>query len=86
MKYTVQYQYRRRESSRPDDYGQEFEISTEDGQVLIPNIGDHVSFHDEQGIKGVVENRTFFYFSNNLCSINIVVTDSDVDSGRLAKA
>jgi hypothetical protein len=61
------------------------------GPLLIPNIGDHVIFlrpkgdDDEGQIDGIVENRLFMYLAQGICSVNIVVTESDVDDGRLIK-
>lgn len=66
---------------------------------LLPIIGDHVVFCRAGGrekadgtyesftqqIEGVVENRLFFHFTQNMVAINIVVTDSNVNSGLLIK-
>ncbi|MGB3552074.1 MAG: hypothetical protein WA993_15405 [Candidatus Binatus sp.] len=68
------------------------DIEADDGGLLlIPNIGDHVVFlraADGGGtkqIEAVVENRLFLYLAPNICTVNIVVTDSEVDTGRLIK-
>jgi hypothetical protein len=66
---------------------------------LLPNIGDHIVFfragseYDEnkklvsktEQIEGVVENRLFFFFTQGHVGVNIVVTDSKTDSGKLIK-
>ncbi|MET4808363.1 hypothetical protein [Limibacillus sp. MBR-115] len=90
MRYSVTYQYRPKDSSRPLDYGQSVEISS-DGKdlILLPNIGDHVSFPDADEIRGIVENRLFHYpemgEAEDVCVINIVVTKSEEDWGKLIK-
>lgn len=69
-----------------------------DGWLLLI-IGDHVIFcwaggrEKEDGtyesftqqIKGIIENRLFFHFTQNMVAVNIVVTDSDVNGGLLIK-
>lgn len=92
MEYHVNFQYRPTDAIRPEDEPMRVTIkSTEGGLLLIPNIGDHVSFvragagNQSQQITGVVENRLFLYLAQDVCSVNIVVTDSDTDSGKLIK-
>ena len=88
MKHTVRFQYRPQSAARPHDHEQAFDISTESGPVLLPEIGDHVEAQGDDTIRGVVENRTFLYLqisSETVCKITIVVTDIDVDAGRLMK-
>ncbi|WP_373085284.1 hypothetical protein [Sneathiella sp.] len=89
MKYTVNFQYRPADSDRPLDESQSIELSNKnDSLLLLPNIGDHVLMPSDDNINGVVENRLFMYFESDkedLCIINIVVTDSEVDQGKLLK-
>ena len=87
MKCKIEFQYRPRKRTRPDDYVQEIKI---DPTLLVPCIGDHVDF-DEQGWEGtyVVENRLFSYVRTSgepWLVINIVVTDSDTPEGLLSKS
>lgn len=87
MKCKIEYQYRPKTRSRPDDTVQEVII---DPALPVPNIGDHVHI-DEEGWDGylVVENRLFSYMrgsSEPWLIINIVLTDSAVDSGKLLKS
>jgi len=88
MKHRIQYQYRPRDAGRPRDYAQQFDLATEEGPILLPSIGDHVSMEKDAELDGVVENRNFHYISvggETICLINIVLTDSNVDVGRLIK-
>jgi hypothetical protein len=96
MRFKIEYQYRPRGSARPYDYVQEFDMQGNEATFWpIPNVGDHVSIEREGFGKGegggisVVESRTFFYAgsaNDPFCAINIVLTDSDVDPGRLIKS
>ena len=95
MKYRVAFQYRPKNQSRPEDHEQSFDLTGGDEVeefLLIPNIGDHVFLPDEdseKGDKGVVESRSFFYQRGGddmWCLVNIVLTDSDVDVGKLIKS
>jgi hypothetical protein len=97
MKFKVEFQYRPKESQRPYDYVQEFDMKGDDTTFhAIPAVGDHVHMRGDGYGKGevgssicIVENRTFFYGGTSddpYCAINIVLTDSDVDSGRLIKS
>jgi hypothetical protein len=67
--------------------------------ALLPNIGDHVIFlraasREKNGgyesytqqIEGVVENRLFAYLSQDFVTVNIVVTDSEVEHNMLIKS
>jgi hypothetical protein len=95
MRFKVEYQYRPQDNARPLDYVQSFDMQGNEATFLpIPNIGDHVSIEEAGFGKGdgssicVVESRTFFYAgsaNDPFCAINIVLTDSDVDPGRLIK-
>lgn len=98
MKYRVQFQYRPKDSARPLDYGQAFDVTGGDRDggadefLLLPNVGDHVDLPDEgdeKGDFGKVENRLFCYQrlgDEMLCLINIVITDSDVGFDKLMKS
>jgi hypothetical protein len=92
MKHRIRFQYRPSGDARPEDYEQPFNLATEDGPVLLPEIGDHVDVQvdpeHELQITGIVENRTFTYITmqqETWCLITIVVTNSPVDWGRLMK-
>ena len=92
MKHYVYLQYRPRDAARPEDEPMRFEVKSEDGGLLlVPNIGDHVVFlrpkgaDGEEQIEGIVENRLFYYLGRDTCTINVVVTDSDVSSAILIK-
>ena len=66
---------------------------------VIPSIGDHVVFFRAGGeygadgksvskvkqVQGIVENRTFQYFTEGTVEVNAVVTDSKRDWGDLIK-
>ena len=90
MEYRVQFQYRPKDSDRPHDYGQSFDLTGgADAFLLLPDIGDHVELPTDDAISGVVENRLFTYMrlgDRVTCLISVVVTDSEVDLGRLMKA
>ena len=86
MKCKIEFQYRAKKDSRPQDYVQEVAI---DPALPLPCIGDHVAC-DEQGWEGnyVVENRLFSYVRTSgepWLVVNIVVTDSDTPEGLLVK-
>ena len=92
MKYRVQFQYRPKNSARPLENGQEFNVIGDlQSFLLIPNIGDHVELPGdgkEGGAPRVVEHRYFNYKRVNdemFCFIKIAITDSDVDPARLMK-
>lgn len=81
-----------------DVTGKALDIVFENGG-LIPNIGDHVIFCRAGGERdgngnyvskieqkqGVVENRLFVFFNADHVVVNIVVTDSQTNSGLLIK-
>jgi hypothetical protein len=88
MRYVVQFQHRPRNSTRPVDCAQDFEVDNDKEALLIPQIGDHVQMSEAEGFSGIVENRQFTYITaagKTSCYINIVLTDSDVDQGCLIK-
>jgi hypothetical protein len=95
MQHRVRYQYRPRDSVRPLDYEQTFEIDTDGGPVILPSIGDHAFVQDKSEttdpIKGIVEHRTFHYLRDDgdsesaICLITIIITESDVGLDRLMK-
>lgn len=95
MKYNVNFQYRPKDKPRPEDEtmldvsGRALDIEFQDSG-LIPNIGDHVVFcragsKGVEQVEGVVENRLFFFFTRGHVGVNIVVTDSETNSGQLIK-
>jgi hypothetical protein len=92
MRFKVEFQYRPKGNARPNDYVQEFDMAgDEETFFAIPNIGDHVHIEGEGYGKGflVVESRLFSYFGkpdDPYCVVNIVLTDSDVDQGKLLKS
>ena len=90
MQHRVRFQYRPRDSARPEDHEQDFDLVTDEGPVLLPAIGDHVYIEGRTGedpTSGIVENRTFSYLRppNTICLITVVLTDSPIDQGRLMK-
>ena len=93
MKYYINIQYRPKHRERPEDEPMMVDIRSENGDFTpIPNMGDHVVFtrpigngNKSQQIEGVVENRLFTYLVQDICTVNIVVTDSDTDFGILIK-
>ena len=85
MQHRVRFQYRPKGSARPLDYEQGFDLTTDDGPVLLPSIGDHVEVQGYE-MDGVVDNRTFIYLTiggQKQCLITVVLTDNDIDSDRI---
>lgn len=76
--------------------GEVMTIVLENGGAL-PNVGDHVHFHragskkNANGdyepttisVEGVVENKLFRFFTSEEVFVNIVVTDSSDEVGRM---
>jgi hypothetical protein len=96
MKYSVDYQYRPKGKTRPNDDGQllPFEINGKANLVLLPNIGDHVHIGAAQSgqssIFGRVTSRLFAYQELSdgsvTCHVNIVVDEvDDSEFGKLIK-
>ena len=91
MRFKVEFQYRPKDHTRPNDYVQEFDMHGKEGIFFpIPDIGDHVCIEGEgYGDKAlVVENRLFSYAGkpqDPYCVVNIVLTDSNVSPGILVK-
>lgn len=97
MKYTIDYQYMPKNSSRPIDDGEIITIEAQDtsgNTVLIPNVGDYVSIDNSQDggersdFSGKVRSRLFRYIRSQndiFCHINIVVEETDDDFGKLVK-
>jgi len=82
MKYSLQYQYKGPGDQRPQDYVQQDVLTLNAGDaVVIPNVGDSVELMltrpNEVDVYKVVS-RDFSYVGD-WCSINIVVTDLDVN-------
>ena len=96
MNYSVNYQYRPKGKTRPNDDGQivSIKIDATTTVVLLPNIGDHVHIGATQigqsAIKGCVASRYFIYQETGdgktTCHVNIVIDEVD-DSvfGQLIK-
>ncbi len=86
MKYSIQYQYRPKGKTRPNDDGELVPITVND-ETTLPNIGDHVhigaTVSGERGIFGVVASRLFCYQKTDsgevFCSMNIVLDECDDD-------
>ncbi len=80
MKYKIEFQYKARGSSRPEDVVQDEAIGFEQGEfVPIPDVGDSVEYKyggKEEAFK--VVSRHFTYV-NNWCVVNIVVMDISDD-------
>lgn len=82
MKYTLQYQYKGPDDARPQDYGQQDDLTIRDGEpFVVPNVGDGVtvmlSAADKVRAYKVVSR--LFSYGGGWCHINIVVTDMDGD-------
>ena len=78
MKYTIQFQYKPTNYSRPQSKGQDETIVIEDGgYVPLPDIGDSVSYQESgRTVSRKVLTRHFSY-RGEWCDVNIVVTDLD---------
>ncbi len=87
MNYSVNYQYRPKGKTRPNDDGQlvPFKIDAANNVVLLPNIGDHVHIGATQSghssIAGCVASRFFMYQETGdgsvTCHVNIVIDEVD---------
>jgi hypothetical protein len=96
MNYSINYQYRPKGKTRPNDDGQlvRLNIDSTTNVVLLPNIGDHVHIGATQNgqlsISGLVASRYFMYQETGdgsvYCHVNIVI-DEVVESvsGQLIK-
>jgi hypothetical protein len=88
-RYVVRFQYRPKDSVRPVDEAQDVPMDdiVADEPALVPNIGDHVDFDPPGRWWGVVEARLFRYIALPgvpvTCLVNVVLTDSDTEIGRL---
>ena len=82
MKYSLQYQYKAPDDQRPQDYVQQDVLTLNAGDaVVIPNVGDSVTLMLTRPNKVdcyKVVSRDFSYVGD-WCSINIVVTDLDIN-------
>ncbi len=96
MKYSIDYQYLPKGSSRPIDDGEIVGIEATDatGTVILPNVGDFVSVDnstdggERSNFAGKVRSRLFRYIrlgDEMLCMVNIVVEETDDDWGMLVK-
>lgn len=92
MKYSIDFQFMPKGSSRPSDDGIVVGIVATDqtGTVFLPNIGDHLNIDNGAthgnlvSFKGRVRSRLFNYarvgehFDDEVfCSVNIVVEEVD---------
>lgn len=87
MDYSVNYQYRPKGKTRPNDDGQivPFNIDAGTNMVLLPNLGDHVHIgatqSGESSIAGRVASRYFMYQETGdgsvNCHVNIVIDEVD---------
>jgi len=87
MNYSVNYQYRPKGKTRPNDDGElvPFKIDATTNVALLPNIGDHVHIaatqNGQHAIQGRVASRYFVYHElsdgNVICHINIVIDEVD---------
>jgi hypothetical protein len=97
LKYSIDYQYMTKGSSRPNDDGEVVAIKATDesGTVIIPNVGDfvHIDTFIENDPRtkfyGRVRSRMFSYLrmsdGDTACTINIVVEETDDNWGELIK-
>ena len=97
MKYSIDYQYLSKGSSRPSDDGEVVGIQADDssGVVLLPNVGDYVHIDNSTdggqraAFSGKVKSKLFNYIRVSEdevhCIINIVVEETDDDWGQLIK-
>jgi len=85
MNYSINYQYRPKGKTRPNDNGQlvPLNIDSTTNVVLLPNIGDHVYIGATQSgqssIAGRVASRYFMYQETGdggvNCHVNIVIDE-----------
>ena len=96
MKYSVDYQYRPKGKTRPNDDGQlvPFNIDAATNVVLLPNVGDHVHIGAAQSgqsrVFGRIASRLFAYQELSdgsvTCHVNIVIDAvDDSEFGQLIK-
>ena len=87
MKYNVDYQFRPKGKTRPNDDGQlvPFKIDAATNVALLPNVGDHVYIGATQSGQsstfGLVASRLFSYQElidgSVTCQVNIVIDEAD---------
>lgn len=84
MKYTYDFQYLPKGSSRPQDDGVVCPVETdENGFTLAPLVGDYVHIvqkldkKDHAEFSGRVKSRLFTYVGGVQCAVNIVVEEVD---------
>ena len=81
MKYSLQYQYKGPGDQRPQDYGQQDDLTISPGDpVIIPNVGDSLTLMlaRENKVDAYKVVSRHFSYSGDYCCINIVVTDLDM--------
>jgi hypothetical protein len=81
MKYKIEFQYLGQNASRPDDYVQEVNISSDDCCFIpIPAVGDSVSVAlQSEDLEDYEVLTRHFTYTNGFCCVNIVVTDLPPD-------
>jgi hypothetical protein len=87
MKYKIEFQYKEPGRSRPFDEVQDEQIVFEKGEAIpVPNVGDSVSYLHGDDMRAFKVMSRHFSYMNNLCVVNIVVTDiSDEEMGQRLK-
>jgi len=88
MTWVIQFQYTQAGAARPEDGADNDEEIKFEGGKFFPaaSIGDTVSYKSAGGrVARKVISRHFSYFSEDICKVNIVVSDvSDEEmAGRL---
>ena len=87
MKYSIQFQYKGKDDHRPEDCGQDEELSFEGEYPPIPNVGDSVCYqYGDETVCRKVLTRHFTYFNagnTQFTLVNIVVTD--MEEGEMAQ-
>lgn len=96
MKYSINYQFKPKNSFRPHDDGDlvPFKIDDQTKFILLPNVGDYVHIGATQQKTnskfGVVVSKLFNYQEISsgevICEINIVIEETNEDLRKLVKA
>ena len=95
MQYNIDYKYLPKGAERPIDDGEIVGINATDksGVVILPNVGDYVHIDnsingERSSFSGKVRSRLFTYIRGRdevVCSVTIVVEETDDDWGMLDK-
>jgi hypothetical protein len=76
MKYKLEFQYKSEDSERPEDCVQDEQFISENGEYFpIPDVGDSVAYKYGEKMKAFKVLTRDFSYIDDLCCINIVVTD-----------